>query len=281
MELFFRESCLKEKFQKGKKKKDMVAINSTRETPGRFANQFIRNMAVHFIARHHNLPIDYAEKEKMTALGVELFSGDGQYEQVYTVDDSNFFSLIGGAPLYKNIQLVHGTYAQTREFAMYLWDYFSTPTIQDQILQANQHRDRYQNNQDVFVHVRLGDVPHHNPGVKYYVEALQKAQSEHGFSGGYLSSDTPDHPFCLYLKQKYGLETWNGNEVETIQFANTCRILILSHGTFSWMMGLFGFHSQVYFPKVHAVWHGDIFVFEGWNEVEFQHLPDIDILSSH
>jgi hypothetical protein len=51
-------------------------------------------------------------------------------------------------------------------------------------------------------------------------------------------------------------------------FASSCKNVVLSNGTFSWLIGLLGFYSNVYYPKIKTVWHGDIFVFPDWNEID-------------
>lgn len=62
------------------------------------------------------------------------------------------------------------------------------------------------------------------------------------------------------------------NEIDTIMFGSTCKNIILSNGTFSWMIGVFGYHSTIYYPdpKLKECWHGDIFVFDDWNKVQYE-----------
>ena len=60
---------------------------------------------------------------------------------------------------------------------------------------------------------------------------------------------------------------FNDNEVNTIMFASTCKNIVLSHGTFSWLIGLLGFYSTIYYQKITRFWQGDIFVFPEWNEI--------------
>jgi hypothetical protein len=57
------------------------------------------------------------------------------------------------------------------------------------------------------------------------------------------------------------------NEVDTIKFASTCKYIILSNGTFSWMIGVFAFFSDIYYPIMKKKWNGDIFVFEDWKGI--------------
>ena len=32
--------------------------------------------------------------------------------------------------------------------------------------------------------------------------------------------------------------------------------------------GFNGFFSNVYYPKIKTIWHGDVFVFPEWNEID-------------
>ena len=56
--------------------------------------------------------------------------------------------------------------------------------LKDLIIEKNPFKERYQNNNDVFMHVRLGDVPYYNPGLNYYLKAL----STLNFNKLYISS---------------------------------------------------------------------------------------------
>ena len=50
-------------------------------------------------------------------------------------------------------------------------------------------------------------------------------------------------------------------------FASTCKNIVLSHGTFSWLIGLLGFYSTIYYQKITRFWQGDIYVFPEWIEI--------------
>ena len=135
-------------------------------------------------------------------------------------------------------------------------------------MDANQYRERYNNNSDVYVHIRLGDIIKHN--YSHPFEYYDKVLSQIEFENGYLSSDTIGHPICQQLKEKYKLNEITYNEENTIMFSSTCKYIVLSSGTFSWMIGLFAYFSKIYRPKIYKKWHGDIFVFPEWEEVEYQ-----------
>jgi hypothetical protein len=144
------------------------------------------------------------------------------------------------------------------------------PDVLADIKSTNPHHARYETNNDVFIHVRLGDVPFHNPGFAYYDRVLSGLE----FTTGYITSDTINHPICLALIRKYRLQIINPHaQIEDIlQLGSTCKHIILSAGTFSWLIGLLGFHSQIYYPDPSQKrrWHGNIFeCMPGWNKISY------------
>lgn len=234
---------------------------------GRFGNCFFTGMALHFIAIKNNLHVEYKMYHKFKSLGVNLFTGEKTYNDTVSMRDHNFMEYVLGDPIYKNISIVNNVWCQTKEFALYLRDYFNIAQQKQAIMNANIYKNRYQNNRDVYVHIRLGDIVKYNyfQPFEYYDKILSRLDVENG----YFSSDTPDHPICKELAEKYNLQHFGESDVKTIMFASTCMYIVLSSGTFSWLIGLFAFFSDVYYPKPHKIWHGDIFVFPEWNKIEY------------
>jgi len=261
-------------------------INSTENyNEGRFGNQFIRNMACHFIAKKNNLFFTYENPKNMELLGISLFkNGNNYYSQNIVIDDNNFFEYINPETpiLKKNIKFNKRTtfshnreifYAQTNQFAKYLFSYFQQSNIKQNIIANNIFKENFGKNNNLFIHVRLGDVPHYNSGFDYYDNILSNNYNNQTFnySKGYISSDSIEHEICQKLIQKYDLEIINKNEIETIMFSSTCKTILLSTGTFSWIIGLFGsfFNSKIFYPIPEIPWHGDIFSpMEDWNGIK-------------
>lgn len=245
-----------------------IITNTNYAHGGRFGNNFFTGMALHFISEKNRLRNGYKDYDQLQKLGIELYIGEYMYPETVELKDDNFFRFITGDILCKNITIVNNVWCQTTEFAHYLRNYFHThQDKKNRIMEHNLFKDRYQNNQDVFVHVRLGDIysRHFSHPYEYYENALNQIT----FENGYISSDTIDHPICTKLIEKYKLKPIQYDEVETIMFASTCKNVILSTGTFSWMIGLFSYFSHVFYPKIYVPWHGDIFVFEDWKEVDY------------
>ena len=115
----------------------------------------------------------------------------------------------------------------------------------------------------VFIHVRLGDVKHKNPGFEYYDYCLENMYYDHGF----LSSDSPEHPIVKKLCKKFKLNFYDNSPNETILFAKNFGNLVLSAGTFSWWIAFLSKANHIIYPKDYITWGPDIFYFNGWNGI--------------
>lgn len=246
------------------------SVNRMDSHLGRFGNLFLVAMAFHFYAKKNNLKVVYKDHERFKKLGVDFYTTDtdSSFQDTIKLTDENFFSLITGPPVHKNLLLCNDMWCQTKEFALYLRDYFNQEQQKELILSSNPFMFRYNNNNDVFVHVRLGDVTGvHSLPFEYYDKALSNLSH---FNKGYISSDSIDHPICRDLIQKYKLTPIDYDVVETIQFASTCRHLVLSLGTFSWLIGFLAYFSDdIQYPVDKKPWHGNIFVFPEWKCIDY------------
>ena len=246
-----------------------MPINSTIGVGGRFANHFIRNMAAHFIAKHNNIKMTYSYYKEITQLGVNLFIGSNQYREVLYITDSNLMHTINNPNVNHNL-IIDSCYAQIPEFSQYLRTYLQS--IQSSIIEKNPQKERYSTNNDLFVHVRLGDLLYiektENKKCYHSFEYYDKACSSIQFEKGYIASDSLDHSICQRLIEKYNLIPVKQNEIDTIQFGSTCKHIVLSSGTFSYLIGILAFFSNIYYSNEGLYkWCGDIFVFPDWNKI--------------
>ena len=169
--------------------------NDMTGSPGRLCNHIIRAHAASFLAKKGNIRFCYGEyTEEMKRLGIPLFT-EGEHESHYTTvynERTFYFCMVSPAiDIRYNINLNH-CYCQTRLFSRYLYQHYQQFENRQPIMRANLFQERYMRNQDVFVHVRLGDVEHFNPGYAYYETCLSSLL----FHRGYLASDSPNHPIC-------------------------------------------------------------------------------------
>lgn len=301
---------------------------SSRTAGGRYGNQFIRNMAVHFIAEKQNIIPFYTKTYE--ELGIHMFTKyiddeEKKNRELFFAEDNiyNNFGFIKyndqGTPLYvycshENCNLfsrkinIEGNYiysikdieplypdkviyleetdimpyilenknltteklstakifCQSPEFSKYLFEYVNQDFVKKSIMD-NKFKDRYKNNNDVFLHIRLGDVICYNPNFDFYDGIISTLTYDNIF----IASDSPNNEICTKLCSKYNAKMYNENETDTILFGSTCKNIILSGGTFSYMIGLFGFYSNIYYPTNKYKWHGDIFNLPNWKEITF------------
>ena len=237
-------------------------INNSKTHNGRFGNLFLVNMAVHFICLKFDLFFDYKYYDYFKQLGIKLHSGKNVYDNNIILSDKTFMCIIECEVNKSNIIINNNIWCQTSNFVLLLKKYFSKEKVRDRVIKNNIYKNKYNNNNDLFVHVRLGDIQNTiNSSFDYYNNVISKIS----FNNGYISSDSIENDICKKLISKYNLSVINKNEVETIMFASTCNNIILSGGTFSWLIGFFAFYSNaIYFPLKKNVWYGDIFIFKEW-----------------
>lgn len=138
---------------------------------GRFGNQFFRNIAVSLIAEKHQLQVKYCQNTLFRELGLELFSGTQSYDEVIDLDECNYFKVLSNPTLNANLN-PNNAYFQTKPISDRIYQYLRRPDVQNRIITANPYREKYQQNNDCFVHVRLTDAAKWNVGVDYYLQVL-------------------------------------------------------------------------------------------------------------
>jgi hypothetical protein len=214
----------------------------------------------------YDLKFNYKYYNKFKRLGIDLFIGKNTYQESFVLDDGNFYDLICQKDYKKtNLMITNNMWCQTKEFTYALKYYFSKAKTKINIIKNNIFRERYSKNNDLYIHLRLGDV---KSRIKNVYQYYKKAISQIHFNNGFISSDDLNSPICQFLIHKYNLKILNYDEIETIKFASTCKHIILSGGTFSWLIGFFAFFSEnIYYPNIDNKWYGDIFIFPHWKMI--------------
>jgi len=271
---------------------DKSKINTTFAAGGRFGNIFIRNFVTEYIAKKNNLKIEYERYNQFEKLGIKLFIGANFYDETLVITDENIDSIIFDNNIFN-------TYASNRNIIFRQDNYnpFSLPdyawcqtssivshirnvvNFENRIYENNPYKARYNNNNDLFIHVRLGDIINFNfdVSVNYYDSIIQRILDSDNYKNSpyfntgirYITSDSIDHHICRNLINKYNLQIYNSDEIDTLQFGSTCQSIVLSNGTYSWLLGLLSFHSNVHYPTIKIKWHGNIFVYPDWHEVGY------------
>jgi hypothetical protein len=240
-------------------------INNNVGSNGRLGNHFFRNIIASVLSKKNNLKFTYSYLPEFTKLGVQFYNGSNRYDNknTITVLNRNVMKLINEDVNTNMNYNLHDDYFQLPETAIIIREWCNLQ--QDGIINANPHKMRYKNNNDVFVHIRLDDARDFSQPFSYYDSVL----SELVFDKAYISSDSINDDICKKLIEKYKMEIISKDSIETIQFAATCKSIILSTGTYSWMIGILSFFSTIYYPKIKKNWHGNIFVFSDWNEINW------------
>lgn len=231
----------------------------------RLGTYIIRNLAISLLATKHDLCVGYASKEPTDQLGIELFSGRTVHADTSELHDGNYLSFYNRAGLRCNLIANHSSF-QTKEVAGLIHRHVRTSAVQASVIRHNPHKGRYHANNDLFVHVKLTDVCHHHPVPRYYQRTIETI----AYDQLYVCSDDASHPMVGGLADAYPNARWvECGRVETIQLASTCRHVVLSHGSFSAVIGYLAFFSTVYCPDydLDTMWHGDMFSIPGWVKV--------------
>lgn len=230
---------------------------------GRLGNQIIRNLAVSLIAEKYNLNVNYCNYDLINKLGIPLFIGSNVYDSVHYLNDNNYFTVYNCGNLNYNLNPNHLSFFQTKEIIHFLYDYLHTDKIKTNIIEKNPFKNRYHTNNDLFIHIRLDDVAHFNPGIHYYLNNIKKIK----FDNLYVSTDEKNHNIIQTIITTYpNANIIEYDEINTFQFASTCKHIILSHGSFSAVIGYLSFFSDVYYPEYEKdkIWHGDMFSINNW-----------------
>jgi hypothetical protein len=239
----------------------------TKTTPyGRLGNQIIRNLAVSMIAKKHDLFVDYCSIDLLEKLGINIHIGNNKHDNSKSLTDENFFTILEDNELTSNLE-PNSNFFQTREITNFLYEYLHSDEIKTNIMNKNPFSDRYNANNDLFIHVRLSDAEKNNPGLNYYLKTIMLIQ----YDKLYLSTDDKSHSIITEITEKYPEAILlDYEEIETFQFSSTCKNIILSHGSFSAIIGYLSFFSKIYYPQYEddKIWYGDMFSIEGWNKID-------------
>lgn len=246
----------------------MLYMTSTTLLNGRLGNQILRNLAVSFIAEKNDLKCNYASRNLIEELGIKLFSGKDVWSNTIVLTDDNYFDTLNSSSINCNLN-PNRSYFQTKEVSNLIYDYLNSEIIKSNIIEKNPFKENYNANNDLFVHIRLGDIASYNPGLNYYLKAISRIN----FDKLYISTDQKEHVIIQKIIDKYPEATIvNYDEIRTFQFGSTCKNIILSHGSFSAIIGYLSFFSDISYPEYDALkmWFGDIFSINGWNVIIFE-----------
>jgi len=158
----------------------------------------------------------------------------------------------------KNIYILAEGFYHTPEVIWHIATTFNTQNLLCKNIQiANKYKERYQNNEDIFIHIRAGDVfstslwwseeKKIKPSLDYYIKIITSLQGK--YKDIFLASDNFDNEICLSLVQKYNCILYDKDPIDTIQFGSTCKYVIMSSGTYSMAIGVMSLYGTVWLSK--------------------------------
>jgi hypothetical protein len=219
---------------------------------GRLGNVLFQNITASILAKKFNLKVlKYADSNEHQKIGLNYFNGDIEYSEKMTVSDNNLLEILKTEKI--NMGLNIDGYFQLKDFVL---------EYKEDILS---HFDlNYENvgNNDLLIHVRMGDASHLNAGLGYYTKAVENLN----YNKGYIISEDKN-TIVQNLIDKFNFEYYNASPIDTINLAKNFNNIVLSKGTFSWWIGFLSKATNIIYPSGGSVWHGDIFVFENWKSI--------------
>ncbi len=239
----------------------MLKINYS----GRFGNILLENVGISIISKKFNLKVShYQSVEDFKILGLSLFQGERIFENIVNCYDIELSHVTTG-PYGTLIDLMRRQ-DDIDSGILYDGNFQVKEFVKDYRHEILSHFDlKYDEvfKNDLFIHIRLGDVTQYNPGIDYYRKCISMVDYQRIF----LSTDSPNHPMISTLLNEYKISMYNDDEVSTLNFGKNFGNLILSKGTFSWWIGILSKAKKIFYPTGLKPWHGDIFVFDEWTPV--------------
>lgn len=235
---------------------------------GRLCNQIFRNIAVNIIAQKHDLWVKYNQYDKITSLGIDLFVGKNKHHKIIDLNDNNYLEVLNRDKLDVNLE-PNDAYFQSKHVSDLIYKYLQSTNVKKKTIDLNPFKNRYNNNNDLFIHIRLTDTIKWNPGLEYYLDNISKIN----FDNLYIASDDFSHVIIKDIIKIYpNAKLIEYDPIKTLQFGNTCKNIILSNGTFSAMIGYLSFSSNIYYPNYERTKHmwnynADIFSMPNWNPI--------------
>lgn len=250
----------------GKKQEGAFSfINNTNVHRARFGNLFFLNICLHMFSQKFDLKCSYKYEKDFNKLGIYFNKGNKIYKKNILLTDRNFENVLESDISPRNIIINNSVWFHTNRFCGMIKDYFDRNNLFANIRTQNLYNSKYNNNNYLFIHVRLGDVSNKTCNLeKYYSKTIESLR----FDKGFIASDSINHDLCKLLIDKYKLTIIDMSEVGTIMFGSVCKNIILSGGTFSWLIGFLALDtSKIFYPELKDKWYGDIFSFSNWNKI--------------
>ena len=149
---------------------------------GRLCNQIIRNLALSILAEKYDLYVEYSNYDNINnKLGIELFVGNKKHDKTVTINNNNYMNYFNN-----NIKNNYNfnfmkAYFQTEEITTILHKHLTNKM--KNIIDKNPYKERYKNNNDIFLHIRLSDAKQWNVGIDYYIHCINSLKYDNIYIG--------------------------------------------------------------------------------------------------
>lgn len=228
---------------------------------GRTANNIVQYIVGHFIARKYGLKlvsnISIHNNIKFSNTDIGIIGND-----LIIINDDNWLDIVFGDKKFDSPHFILDGYFNEKKFFEFFED--------DIKKNINLIYDDTIDKKSVMVHYRIGDLEGTRRvlPVEYYEEALQTIK----FTKGFITSDSIEHDFCKKLISKYDLTPINLDPMNTIDYCKNFNNLILSEGSFSWLIGFLSRTNNIICSSRFNLWHGDLF-FDRWKKLNWDYDP--------
>lgn len=251
----------------------MISVKNNQK--GRFGNKFIRNMVMYIINSKHNIipiyELDNQDIDSFKRLGINFKINNPLSNMIKEKISSNkIIKLLDNSNSIDSSRhyILDGFY-QDSDIIKYIYQYFNNPNnnLPINIIDNNPYKTRYNNNNDIFIHLRAGDIFNNGkkvvPNLKYYESIINFIKD---YNNIYIASDNFNNFIYESLSNKFKIIKYDSDKIDTIQFGSTCKYIILSSGSFSLVISFLSFYSKnIFFSEDMGAmldkkrWHPDFF----------------------
>jgi hypothetical protein len=229
----------------------MITINKR----GRLGNGIFQNCVASILSKKFDMKAEYLHEKELSLLNPKFHTGKRIYEEQVEVTNANLFEILEKKEIHHGL-LLTGLF-QLKPFIL---------NYKKEILDCFDLQNNGEHSEDLFVHVRLGDTINKNPGLDYYIKAIEQIN----YQRGYISSDSFSHEIVASLIDRFNLIPYDKSRINTINFGKNFKNIVLSSGTFSWWIGFLSQAHNVFYPTGGPIWCGDIFVFDEWSPINIK-----------
>ena len=219
---------------------------------GRLGNAMFQNCVASILSKKFDMKAEYIQEKELTLLRAKFHKGSVVYNEQIEVTNKNLFEILQKKEIDHGLNLT-GLF-QLKPLIL---------NYKREILDCFDLQNTEEHSEDLFVHVRLGDSTSRNPGLDYYVKAIEQID----YKRGYISSDSFSHEIVTSLIDRFDLIPYDESRIKTINFGKDFKNIVLSSGTFSWWIGFLSQSDNIFYPTGGPIWCGDIFVFDKWTPI--------------